>query len=61
MKTLKELKADARKIVTVLNSTGPNYDKYPWGNLSLKNQVLELEVRGLITYSKFLGTWRVGK
>ena len=61
MKTLKDRKVEARKLVTTLNSSGPNFFcPYPIGNPELNKRVKELEQELLITYVKHTGLWKVG-
>lgn len=60
MKTLKEKKKEAKNIVLALNSTGPNYDQYPWGNSELTKLAMQFLQESLISYNKFSGLWKVG-
>jgi len=62
MKTLNELKKEAKSLVIALNSQGPNYgDPFPFGNKELHSKTMEFYQRSLISFNKSAGLWRVGK
>jgi len=58
---INKLKREASALVVALNSMGPNYDMYPYGNPELKNKAMHFYQVGLISYNKITGLWRVGK
>ena len=61
MKTVKELKKEAKTLVLALNSQGPNFgDPFPFGNKELNSKTMEFYQRSLISFNKYLGLWKVG-
>lgn len=58
MQTRQDLRKEARKLVQVLNSSAPNWDKYPFGNKELMAKTIDLEAKNLLRYNKLFGTWR---
>jgi hypothetical protein len=59
-RTLGSLNKKGRKIKDILitvNSTGPDFGKYPIGNKELTSEIKNLEQEGKIKFNSYTGLW----